>query len=65
MVPHAMARKGVDGGKPPDDLACGRVVLVFESYDTEQLGRSKRLKGDGRALPCWEQTPEGRREKKA
>jgi hypothetical protein len=47
-----MARKGVDGGKPPDDLPCGRVVLVFESYHTEQLGWSK-------------QTPEGCREEKA
>jgi DNA polymerase-3 subunit chi len=45
------------------------VVFVFDGYDAAQLegARSqwKRLKAQGHTLTYWQQSPEGRWEKKA
>lgn len=66
---QASVRFLVDGAEPPDELPYDRVVFVFDGYDTEQLegARSqwKRLKSQGHTLTYWQQSPEGRWEKKA
>ena len=65
----ASVRFLVDGAEPPADLAYDRIVFVFDGYDTEQVegarAQWKRLKGEGHSLTYWQQTPEGRWEKKA
>ena len=65
----ASVRFLVDGAEPPDDLVYDRVVFVFDGYDAAQLegARSqwKRLKAQGHTLTYWQQSPEGRWEKKA
>jgi len=66
---RASVRFLVDGAEPPADLAYDRIVFVFDGYDTEQVegarAQWKRLKGEGHSLTYWQQTPEGRWEKKA
>jgi hypothetical protein len=46
-----------------------RVVFMFDGYDQEQLegarAQWKKLKGEGHSLTYWQQTSEGRWEKKA
>ena len=68
-INQASVRFLVDGAEPPDELPYDRVVFVFDGYDTEQLegARSqwKRLKSQGHTLTYWQQSPEGRWEKKA
>lgn len=68
-INQASVRFLVDGAEPPADLAYDRVVFVFDGFDAEQLdgARSqwKRLKGEGHSLTYWQQSPEGRWEKKA
>jgi DNA polymerase-3 subunit chi len=65
----ATVRFIVDGADPPPVEAYERIVFMFDGYDQEQLegARSqwKRLKGEGHSLTYWQQTPEGRWEKKA
>lgn len=65
----ASVRFLVDGAEPPADLTYDRVVFVFDGYDTEQLDGAraqwKRLKAEGHSLTYWQQSPEGRWEKKA
>lgn len=65
----ATVRFLVDGAEPPDSLDYERVVFVFDGYDTTQLEAAraqwKRLKGEGHMLTYWQQSPEGRWEKKA
>lgn len=65
----ATVRFVVDGAEPPAVEAYERVVFMFDGYDAEQLegARSqwKKLKGEGHALTYWQQSPEGRWQKKA
>ncbi|UJW73218.1 DNA polymerase III subunit chi [Rhizobium sp. SL42] len=68
-INNATVRFMVDGAEPPPVLDYDRVVFVFDGYDQPQLeaarGQWKRLKGEGHALTYWQQTTEGRWEKKA
>jgi DNA polymerase III subunit chi len=65
----ATVRFLVDGAEPPTIDAYDRVVFMFDGYDQEQLEGArahwKKLKGEGHKLTYWQQTPEGRWEKKA
>jgi DNA polymerase III subunit chi len=65
----ASVRFLVDGAEPPEALDYDRVVFVFDGYDATQLDAAraqwKKLKGEGHQLTYWQQTPEGRWEKKA
>ncbi|MBY3582627.1 DNA polymerase III subunit chi [Rhizobium bangladeshense] len=65
----ATVRFIVDGAEPPPPDAYQRVVFMFDGHDQEQLEAAraqwKRLKGEGHNLTYWQQTPEGRWEKKA
>jgi DNA polymerase-3 subunit chi len=65
----ATVRFIVDGAEPPPVDAYERIVFMFDGYDQEQLEGArvqwKRLKGEGHSLTYWQQTPEGRWEKKA
>lgn len=65
----ATVRFLVDGAEPLEDLDYERVVFVFDGHDQNQLeaarGQWKRLKTEGHALTYWQQTSEGRWEKKA
>jgi DNA polymerase III subunit chi len=66
---EASVRFLVDGAEPPEGLDYQRVVFVFDGYDATQLdaarGQWKKLKAEGHSLTYWQQTPEGRWEKKA
>ncbi|QLF70008.1 DNA polymerase III subunit chi [Peteryoungia desertarenae] len=66
---QATVRFLVDGAAPPTSLEYDRVVFVFDGYDQSQVeaarGHWKQLKADGHQLTYWQQTPEGRWEKKA
>ncbi|MDM9619895.1 DNA polymerase III subunit chi [Rhizobium sp. S96] len=65
----ATVRFVVDGAEPPSVDAYQRIVFMFDGYDQEQLegarAQWKKLKGEGHTLTYWQQTPEGRWEKKA
>ncbi|KQV63954.1 DNA polymerase III subunit chi [Rhizobium sp. Root1220] len=65
----ATVRFIVDGAEPPAVDAYQRIVFMFDGYDQEQLEGArvqwKKLKGEGHSLTYWQQTPEGRWEKKA
>ncbi len=65
----ATVRFLVDGAEPPASLDYERVVFVFDGHDQVQLeaarGQWKRLKTEAHALTYWQQTSEGRWEKKA
>ncbi|GEO84554.1 MULTISPECIES: DNA polymerase III subunit chi [Alphaproteobacteria] len=65
----ATVRFLVDGAVAPDTLDYERVVFVFDGHNQEQLegarGNWKRLKAEGHKLTYWQQTHEGRWEKKA
>lgn len=65
----ATVRFIVDGAEPPPVDAYERIVFMFDGYDQEQLegarAQWKKLKGEGHQLTYWQQTPEGRWEKKA
>ena len=66
---QATVRFIVDGAEPPAAGAYERIVFMFDGYDHEQLegarAQWKKLKGEGHNLTYWQQTPEGRWEKKA
>jgi DNA polymerase III subunit chi len=66
---QATVRFIVDGAEPPQADAYERIVFMFDGYDPEQLegarAQWKKLKGEGHNLTYWQQTPEGRWEKKA
>jgi DNA polymerase-3 subunit chi len=66
---QATVRFIVDGAEPPLADPYERIVFMFDGYDQEQLegARSqwKKLKGEGHTLTYWQQTPDGRWEKKA
>ncbi|MBB3411464.1 DNA polymerase-3 subunit chi [Rhizobium sp. BK316] len=65
----ATVRFIVDGAEPPPAADYERIVFMFDGYDQEQLegarAQWKKLKGEGHNLTYWQQTPEGRWEKKA
>jgi DNA polymerase-3 subunit chi len=65
----ASVRFIVDGAEPPPIDAYERIVFMFDGYDAEQLEAAraqwKKLKGEGHALTYWQQSPEGRWQKKA
>lgn len=65
----ATVRFLVDGAKPPPLEEYDRVVLLFDGHDTEHLDAAraqwKLLKSQGLDVTYWQQTPQGRWEKKA
>ena len=65
----ATVRFIVDGAEPPPVEPYSRIVFMFDGYDQAQLegarAQWKNLKGEGHNLTYWQQTPEGRWEKKA
>ncbi|MBB5663362.1 DNA polymerase-3 subunit chi [Rhizobium leguminosarum] len=65
----ATVRFIIDGAEPPPLDAYERVVFMFDGHDQAQLEAAraqwKKLKGEGHNLTYWQQTPEGRWEKKA
>jgi DNA polymerase-3 subunit chi len=66
---QATVRFIVDGAEPQVADAYERIVFMFDGYDQEQLegarAQWRKLKGEGHTLTYWQQTPEGRWEKKA
>lgn len=68
-INSATVRFIIDGAEPPATLDYERVVFVFDGHNQEQLegarGQWKRLKAEGHKLTYWQQTHEGRWEKKA
>jgi len=66
---NATVRFFIDGAEATDVGSYQRVVLMFDGYDQEQLENAraqwKRLKGEGHNLTYWQQTQDGRWEKKA
>jgi DNA polymerase-3 subunit chi len=66
---QATVRFLVDGAETPDLGGYQRVVFMFDGHDEAQLALARRqwktLKGEGHALSYWQQTHEGRWEKKA
>ena len=65
----ATVRFIADGAEPADTLDYERVVFVFDGHDQQQLESAranwKRLKAEPHTLTYWQQTPEGRWERKA
>lgn len=65
----ATVRFCVDGVAAREPERYERLVFVFDGHDQAQVEAAraewKRLKGDGHRLTYWQQTPEGRWEKKA
>ncbi|CDM57086.1 MULTISPECIES: DNA polymerase III subunit chi [Rhizobium] len=65
----ATVRFIVDAAEPPPVETYQRIVFMFDGYDQEQLegarAQWRKLKGEGHSLTYWQQTPEGRWEKKA
>ncbi|GAK72414.1 DNA polymerase III chi subunit [Agrobacterium rubi TR3 = NBRC 13261] len=59
----------VDGAEPPPVDPYERIVFMFDGYDASQLegarAQWKKLKGEGHTLTYWQQSPEGRWQKKA
>lgn len=59
----------VGGAEPPAIDAYERIVFMFDGYDAGQLegarAQWKKLKAEGHALTYWQQSPEGRWQKKA
>lgn len=66
---EANVRFIVDGADPPASDAYERFVFMFDGYDADQLEAAraqwKKLKGEGHTLTYWQQSPEGRWQKKA
>lgn len=64
----AIVRFIIDGAEPPPAADYERIVFMFDGYDQEQVegarAQWKKLKGEGHNLTYWQQTPEGRWEKK-
>ncbi|OWV88599.1 DNA polymerase III subunit chi [Rhizobium sp. R635] len=64
----ATVRFIIDGAEPPPAADYERIVFMFDGYDQEQVegarAQWKKLKGEGHNLTYWQQTPEGRWEKK-
>lgn len=65
----ATVRFFVDGAEPQTVDTYERIVFMFDGYDQAELEAAraqwKRLKADGHKLTYWQQSAEGRWEKKA
>ena len=65
----ATVRFAVDGSDVPSLEGCERLVLMFDGHDQSQLERAraqwKDLKAGDHTLTYWQQTPDGRWERKA
>jgi DNA polymerase-3 subunit chi len=65
----AQVRFLVDGASPPPLDGYERAVFLFDGNDEGQIeaarGHWKALKGDGHGVTYWQQTPDGRWERKA
>lgn len=68
-INQASVRFIVDGAEPPSIDSYERIVFMFDGYDATQLegarAQWKKLKGEGHNLTYWQQSPEGRWQKKA
>ncbi|MBZ5760145.1 MULTISPECIES: DNA polymerase III subunit chi [Rhizobium] len=68
-VNDAKVRFFVDGAEAEEIDVYDRVVFMFDGYDQSQLegarAQWKKLKAEGHKLTYWQQTQEGRWEKKA
>lgn len=68
-VNNAAVRFFVEGAEATNVASYQRVVLMFDGYDQEQLESAraqwKRLKSEGHNLTYWQQSQDGRWEKKA
>jgi DNA polymerase-3 subunit chi len=66
---RATVRFFIDGAEASAIETYQRVVFMFDGYDQEQLegarAQWKKLKGEGHNLTYWQQTQDGRWEKKA
>lgn len=65
---EASVRFLVDGADAPPLDPYERVVFMFDGYDQQQLEKAraqwKKLKGEGHALTYWQQSQDGRWQKK-
>ena len=65
----AAVRVLVDGAAPPDLAAYVRALVVFDGRDPDAVETAraqwKTLKGEGHALTYWQQSDDGRWQKKA
>jgi DNA polymerase-3 subunit chi len=66
---RARIRFLVDGARPPALDSYERAVLMFDGHDTGQIEAArrewKRLREEGHSVTYWQQTPEGRWERRA
>lgn len=66
---EAKVRIFIDGAIPENIDSYQRAVLMFDGFDAEQTASArlhwKALKDQGHQLTYWQQTPEGRWQKKA
>lgn len=64
----AAVRFVVDGAEPPGADGYERLVLMFDGHDQQQVETArqhwKAFKATGAALTYWQQTPEGKWEKR-
>lgn len=65
----AVVRFMADGAEPPDLVGYSRAVFLFDGHDAAQVETARRhwriVKDAGHAATYWQQTPQGRWEKKA
>lgn len=68
-VNSAQIRFVADGAEPPDLGSYQRAVFLFDGHDQSQVEQArahwKTVKAAGHKLTYWQQTPEGRWERKA
>lgn len=66
---EARVRFIVDGAVPPDLAGYERAVFMFDGHDAAQLEAArlywKEMKAAGHDVTYWQQTPEGRWERRA
>lgn len=66
---EARIRFIVDGAVPPDLAGYERAVFMFDGHDAAQLDAArlhwKEMKAAGHDVTYWQQTPEGRWERRA
>lgn len=65
----ATVRFVVDGAEPPPLSDYERIVFIFDGYDQDQLEKArmhwKSFKAEGHSLTYWQQSQDGRWERKA
>ncbi len=68
-VNGAQIRFLADGAQPPDLSSYARAVFLFDGHSEAQVATARRhwvdVKAAGHAATYWQQTPEGRWQKKA